>query len=677
MTPRRSPHHPHDRAPQLCGADCRYRLLYEGAQTSLSDMAGQHAAAINRVVRLRAGLIEILKVAFPGGFATAEARLGSRVSDVDDELVLSITQALIDAAADSANPRLVGDLRNALAGRGIHAPGGAGLAELIDAVRNTPTTPTSAGTPAAGRPVPSGVGERRGLGDRTAAPVGAAPAGQNDTLADLFADLGSADPGTGPTTDGAGPLDEPPLEDLGPVGGGHRVFDDDPGPSCAPVPDDFEDDLFDDLFDELPNLAGSDPFDDLFDELPDLAGPATTGTSSGPGDDCTESVTAPAALPAPAPAQSPFHAKVAQTRAADRWPAPEGNPVIPLSSTPPAAPLVTRPDDEPSLAALFGDDVPSAPSRPKLTRHRYPTLPDGETTSAVSSGTSDQVVEAAAPETNDPAPLAETAAQPNLAGMGGSLMKPEMPAAKKPARRKTRGGRAEPRSSRVAAQPPEDFGADGDDVSVSERLLAAVAVPRPMFLTDLEALAGEEAAERWTQEMKAAGGTAPVRFLNPKPRHKKLGPLVLPHEWLRTAATEFTRNNAWVAAINTYKGAVAYEVAVLLRRLGDQVIGYRLYGRVLQLRLNTPQGTVGMVVVAEHDPSDPEVRKDLAAALDGLVIERHVQVVIASCYAEPVNVLPGIVLEEAERRQWNPAMPVVACRSWDYGHGVPDQILGG
>ena len=44
----------------VCGPDCRYRSLYEGTQSSLTDIASKQAEALGRVGRLRNGMISIL-----------------------------------------------------------------------------------------------------------------------------------------------------------------------------------------------------------------------------------------------------------------------------------------------------------------------------------------------------------------------------------------------------------------------------------------------------------------------------------------------------------------------------------------------------------------------------------------------------------------------------------------
>jgi len=76
-------------------ADCRYRILYEGSQASLSDMASQQAGALNRVARLRSGVVAALKQTFPNDFRLAETSMGSRMSSAVDEVLLAFLNGFL------------------------------------------------------------------------------------------------------------------------------------------------------------------------------------------------------------------------------------------------------------------------------------------------------------------------------------------------------------------------------------------------------------------------------------------------------------------------------------------------------------------------------------------------------------------------------------------------------
>lgn len=127
----------------LCGPDCGYKPLYEGSQASLSDMAGKQASALSRVARLRQGIIMELKQAFPVEFADAERQLGSRMSSLDDEVLLAYLSGFLtmpkaqtairqatarslgagtDTTAAAAEDVAAGQLRSALSALGVPLP---------------------------------------------------------------------------------------------------------------------------------------------------------------------------------------------------------------------------------------------------------------------------------------------------------------------------------------------------------------------------------------------------------------------------------------------------------------------------------------------------------------------------------------------------------------------------
>ena len=61
-----------------CGDDCRYRRLYEGTQSSLTDMAGKHATALGRIGRLRNSVIDACKNSVPAAFSKMEQKMSVR-----------------------------------------------------------------------------------------------------------------------------------------------------------------------------------------------------------------------------------------------------------------------------------------------------------------------------------------------------------------------------------------------------------------------------------------------------------------------------------------------------------------------------------------------------------------------------------------------------------------------
>lgn len=101
-----------------CEGNCRYRQMYEGSQQSLSDMAARQAQAVDRLGRLRSSVAVALKRRFPRLVLDAESALGSRLSEVEDEVLVAQMDALLMSTRSSG----IADLRGALEAAGFVLP---------------------------------------------------------------------------------------------------------------------------------------------------------------------------------------------------------------------------------------------------------------------------------------------------------------------------------------------------------------------------------------------------------------------------------------------------------------------------------------------------------------------------------------------------------------------------
>lgn len=104
-----------------CGDDCRYRRLYEGTQSSLTDMAGKHATALGRVGRLRNSVIDACKNSVPAAFSKMEQKMSVRLSDSDDQMISAMVEHLLrhDSGPQGADVQVARELRQLLAWRGV------------------------------------------------------------------------------------------------------------------------------------------------------------------------------------------------------------------------------------------------------------------------------------------------------------------------------------------------------------------------------------------------------------------------------------------------------------------------------------------------------------------------------------------------------------------------------
>jgi hypothetical protein len=269
------------------------------------------------------------------------------------------------------------------------------------------------------------------------------------------------------------------------------------------------------------------------------------------------------------------------------------------------------------------------------------------------------------------------------AATGATMVKPELfPASKGASRKRTGGRRTRSRAASPDLDVPSSAGSSavvGDDTRSA--LLAAVAIPRPVFVADLAAVAGSrEAAEAWEAEMRRQGLSAPVRLIAGKPRHRLRGTLVLPAGELREAANAFNVG-WWADAMGAYSGARMYEMAVLLHRVGDDVVSASFDEDVAKLRLKQARGLVGVVVATSSDlAAGEETRSKIADAVAELMAERLTLVAVLAIRAEDRAALVAALEEEAVARSWHPAVPVVVAQSWEWADDAGSSatlVLGG
>lgn len=248
-----------------------------------------------------------------------------------------------------------------------------------------------------------------------------------------------------------------------------------------------------------------------------------------------------------------------------------------------------------------------------------------------------------------------------------------------PTTAKPKGRRGGARTSRVSALPPDpgpyDVPPEGDlvvpvdlDAATRAQLEALVVLGRPIFTSDLAAAIGDtDAVAAWEQHELSSGGSQ-VRFIFSKPRYRLRGSLVIPHgAELRAVADENDRHGWWSECRKRFRGRALYELAVLLHRVGDQIVAHRIEQNALLLRLRQPRGTVG-VVVAPGDalaPGEP-VRQAVAANIEELLREPLEVLVVLTTAGGGLGPLVEAIEQEAKARSWQPTCPVVAAHTWEY-----------
>jgi len=191
---------------EVCGPNCSYRGLYEGSQTSLSDMASRHAQALGRVGRLRSAMVSMLRRNFGSLSNQAETKLGTRLSEVDDEVLLAYVDAFVASSTSNNQSYALSGLKEALQTLGVPVSSDDPVAwiEKIHQLRQSgwALTQTVTSPPPAADPEPTPVArpleELAQEAHESADSYWGWEPTEGDDLSALFADQ-AADPGAPPS----------------------------------------------------------------------------------------------------------------------------------------------------------------------------------------------------------------------------------------------------------------------------------------------------------------------------------------------------------------------------------------------------------------------------------------------------------------------------------------------
>ncbi len=596
----------------------KYRNLFEGAQASLADLSARQAQALSRVGRLRNAVVTVLRRNFMELSAEAEAQLGRRLSEVDDEILIAYLDAFVSAASRGDQRATLQAMAEAITGIGVPLRGDEPLlwVEQIHEYRNQQRQAVKA---------PSF--------DRT---------GSRETTSNNA-------PAPRPIETPVNPPHDTPMSDV--------------TTPKAPVRDQEPDDYWGwdpgttlkDLFTDEPAAAGN--LGSLFN---DVERPVLWDNDLGKISEPEEQWTPSPVLPASEPAKKPAQSKPAEPRPAAAKPSQSSAAPPKAGPTKPVTPSVEKPktkqrtaeQPEPKPAVVTADATP--PSRPAEDA----TTPDTAKPVDVTPGEPERPFHAEAPG-ESAAPRTDPGAAPAVE----APLRPELFAPQPAARRKRT------REVRTQARAPEEALPFVNEKSVLDdqmrrALLAACSIPRPVFTRDLIAVAGSDTVvDAWEAECRAEVSTSPVRFVAPKSRHRQRGRLVAveqdaprPQDW-------------WYQAVSRYRAGRLYELGVLLHRVGDEIVSFQLGEQVCCFRLNTPRGLVGIVVVLDVAAQENQaVIEELNTTMEQLLTERLTLLAVLTASGEPGSLedLVATLEQAAQERSWRPTSPIVAARSWEY-----------
>ena len=592
------------------GDQCGYRRLYESSQSSLADMSARQGQALSRVGRLRAGMATALRRHYPDLATKAEQQMGSRLSDVDDEILIAYLDAFAGARSTSSHLPVaaLADLKAALKERGLSLSGD-DPQEWAQQLRASQDEAHAVHTPLAAAVLGELHSQTRvdatqdsPPASRRALPVFAPPANPQE-----------------------------PVREVGLQEGTDEVLGSAPKALGA---------LFSDLTVEL----WEGPLGEV--EAPDGR------WSPSPVKARTSVAEQPSDAPAVPPSGSRKNKKNANKTAKRMSESPPGASEVDTAPTP----EVVGPDHSPGMPVHphAKEPVEREPAQ-LLDAGSLPGTPRAATEDTASYEDIDL-------ETLGVPPLHETPLRPELSAPSST---------KKRKGRSLRTQAQAPEDLTLYPSPEPTLSASSvvGTLELSEDLLtaltAAASIPRPVFMRDLVEVGGSlEAVEAWEEQCRSDPASYPIRFIAPKMRHRARGSLVFSDVHPATGADAW-----WQRCVTTYRGARLYEMGVLLHRVGDELVSSRFTGSSALLRLSTGKGLVGVVVTfdAQLEP-ESEAREGLKAAMEELLSERLVLIACLTTSGEnsAIESLLASLSDLALQSGWSPTAPVVAARSWEY-----------
>ena len=734
----RSTHHQPQH--QGCAPDCTYRGLYEGTQASLADMARRQTEALRRVGRLRSAIVLLLKRHFPLAFSQAETNLGSRLSETDDEVLLAYLTGFVGNNPSGSSEqhilllRKVAGLKAELALLGIHLVGddpqswaenirtwqaqqnkeaasgssNSSKGQPTPSTREYPSKVSHSSHPLTNQEQPRGQQEPRTLAqlDPMVAPRGDSPrladlfeAKQEDgkpighsnehnpagsALGDLF---GDTTPGNGRKVSTLGisdretsSKDEVSSRTLG------DIFSSDDSPKAWPngIGEVQHDQSGRWVPSPLQPRQVINPFFPATDQsnsaIPVVSSGKTVVNSDGPSR-ATE-------------LDSVNHDSQSGTRT--QGSSVEIDPVEwvnPFDAPPGEAPdydikRETPPANHEEESSQFTptSGVELAPGIPETFSHR--TQNDA---SEFHNGP-----ESGGRQTSSPTPLTASAltAGTDIIPQGTSQsnpgmtqpLRPELFPITKPARTNRRGtktprARAERPDPHLLDVPIEYPETSELTAETRQKLLASSLLPRPIFTSDLIAVAGSaDAVAAWETELRADPANSPVRFLAAKGRHRLRGSLIIPVNEGRDVS-KGSKSSWWVDCVNLYRGSRLYELGVVLNRVGDEIVAARFDEHVAVLRLSSPRGLVGVVVTFDTNSGEEPTKTAVRETLEQLLKERLTLIAVLTSAGEATAVtnLTETVASLALSEDWKRTIPVIAARSWEFAddRGSTAQLVFG
>lgn len=676
-----------------CGPDCTYRGLYEGTQASLSDMARRQADALRRVGRLRGAIVILLKRHFPKAFAQAENSLGGRLSDVDDEILLAYLTGFIGDKPDGSDEKLfttlkqVNDLKISLLKIGLNVQGN-DPSLWIEVIKsgNPVSNNSEFDIPLSVSPTTlNQAGNRKKLAtdipDLSSSTSSEKKTDQSDFILDSAitqSQTGQIDSENKPFTNNLGSLFEKDAsvlneEDI-------RSIDAEQGIEILFLSEESNGqlgDLFLESTTQISNLADifNEPFEKkIFSLVGDIANIETENqyTNSNEINEKNE------------------------TTVSDYKNAVETSKV--------------SPEIESALDAEYSKNINDNISVNTIQSSNQETQ-EYNTTDQITEN--EEIIETSQVELNSidvldkdlsdikisngifqgqSANKYKEKSNPNVTNTNAPShglaqpLRPQLftpPKVQKTTRRgsKTIVSRAERPDLQILDVPLDADASVTISDEINSMLLEACNSHRPVFTSDLVTLSGSaQIVATWESNLRADPTKSPLRFLAAKGRHRHRGSLIVPVSIEKNQKNG--KNGWWIDCVDTYRGSRLYELAVILHRVGGEVVSANFGEKTALLRLSSSRGLVGVVIVFDSKVNDELNRNSINERITMLLGERLTLIAVLTAAGESIALsnLISTVSSLAESGNWSSSFPIIAARSWEFADdrgSTANHIFGG
>jgi len=690
-----SRHSSHQNNNSGCGPDCTYRGLYEGTQASLSDMARRQADALRRVGRLRGAIVILLKRHFPKAFAQAENSLGGRLSDVDDEILLAYLAGFIGDKPDGSDEKLfttlkqVNDLKISLLNIGLNVQGNdpslwieviksgnpvSNNSELDILPSITPTTLNQAEN-------------RKKLVTDFPYLSSSTSSEKKTEQSDFILDSAITQPQTGqidsentPFTNNLGSLFEKDASELNEEGirsigaeqGIEKLF-------LSEESNGQLGDLFLESKTQNSNLADifNEPFEKkIFNLVGDIANIETENQYTNSNENIINEKN--------------------ETTVSDYKKAVETSKV--------------SPEIESALDAEYSKNIDDNISVNTIQSSNQETQ-ENDTTDQITEN--EEIIETSQVELNSidvldkdvsdtkisngifqgqSANKYKEKSNPTITNTNASShglaqpLRPQLftpPKVQKTTRRgsKTIVSRAERPDLQILDVPLDADASVTISDDINSMLIEACNSHRPVFTSDLVTLSGSaQIVATWESNLRADPTKSPLRFLAAKGRHRHRGSLIVPVSIEKNQKNG--KNGWWSDCVDTYRGSRLYELAVILHRVGGEVVSANFGEKTALLRLSSSRGLVGVVIVFDSKVNDELNRNSINERITMLLGERLTLIAVLTAAGESIALsnLISTVASLAESGNWSSSFPIIAARSWEFADdrgSTANHIFGG